>query len=350
MKPSLIELQCLLWSPSTALNQAYFEWKYERNPYVAEPLIYVARHEGRVVGMRGFFGTRWLTGAAGDEFLALYADDTVIAPEHRNRGLIPKIMSAAFADPALGRYPFAISLSPGPVTFLSALATGWRCVGLTRPMRRHPWRVWLRRLRRAASREALQPFADVDAAWPRQRRRQPAALTYEVEPRCAAMAQLVQRTGVARIRHIRDGEYFQWRFQNPLSRYRYLYWNEAGLEGYLVLQGVVSAFADSRVINIVDWEASTPAIQAQLLAAAVALVPAQDLRIWSAHLSPELTALLRQQGFLLEPAPRSAAEPRHVLLLRPIGDPQGENAWTHADRPLLDLQNWDLRLLYSMHG
>ena len=88
LKQPLSELQCLLWSPSTALNQSYFEWKYERNPYVTKPIVCLARHEGRVVGMRGFFGTRWVTGVPGEEFLALYADDLVIAPGHRNRGLI----------------------------------------------------------------------------------------------------------------------------------------------------------------------------------------------------------------------------------------------------------------------
>ena len=36
------------------------------------------------------------------------------------------------------------------------------------------------------------------------------------------MAELVERSGDTRIRHVRDSQYFQWRFQNPLSRYRYL--------------------------------------------------------------------------------------------------------------------------------
>jgi GNAT superfamily N-acetyltransferase len=341
LKQPLTELQCLLWSPSAALNQAYFEWKYERNPYVSKPIVYLVRHQGRLVGMRGFFGTRWQTGVPGEEFLALYADDLVIAPEHRNRGLISKIMSAAFADFAHGPYPFAINLSAGHLTFLSSLAAGWRSVGLTQPMRRRPWRAFLRHLRD-------RPFADVDASWSRQRHHP--ALSFEAAPRCTPMAELVERIGGTRIRHVRDSEYFQWRFQNPLSRYRYLYWSGPALEGYLVLQEVVSEFADSRVLNIVDWEASSVEVHAQLLAAAAALVSKRELRIWSVNLSPELTSLLRQQGFRLEPEPKSAAEQRHALLLRPLVDPEREGAWTYAGRSLLDLRNWDLRLLYSMHG
>jgi len=356
LKQPLTELQCLLWSPSTALNQAYFEWKYERNPYVAKPIVYLARHQGRVVGMRGFFGTRWVTGVAGEEFLALYADDLVIAPEHRNRGLIPRINSAAFAAIEPDRYPFAINLSPGPLTFLSSLAAGWRCVGMTEPMRRRPWRAFLRQLRyraagkrrRAASPEAQQPFADVDAAWARQQHHP--ALSFADVPDSTAMAELVDRVGSRRIRHIRDSEYFQWRFQNPLSRYRFLYWTDSAVEGYLVLQEGISSTADSRVLNIVDWESSSLEVHAQLLALACALVSKRELRIWSANLPQELTSLLSRAGFCLEPAPRSAAQQRHVLLLRPLGNPEPDTAWTFADRPLLDLRNWDLRLLYSMHG
>ena len=35
-KNQLIGLQKLLWSPDVAVNAAYFEWKYERNPYSDE--------------------------------------------------------------------------------------------------------------------------------------------------------------------------------------------------------------------------------------------------------------------------------------------------------------------------
>ena len=34
LKGQVVELQTHLWSPSLALNTAYFEWKYERNPYL----------------------------------------------------------------------------------------------------------------------------------------------------------------------------------------------------------------------------------------------------------------------------------------------------------------------------
>jgi hypothetical protein len=87
LKRQVIELQTHLWSPNLSLNTRYFEWKYERNPYVKEPLIYLAMHYGKVIGMRGLFGVQWECGVPTQRFTNLYADDMVIAPEHRSRGL-----------------------------------------------------------------------------------------------------------------------------------------------------------------------------------------------------------------------------------------------------------------------
>ena len=53
-REQIVRSQTALWSPDLALNSAYVAWKYEQNPYVGEPLIYLALQNERVVGMRGF--------------------------------------------------------------------------------------------------------------------------------------------------------------------------------------------------------------------------------------------------------------------------------------------------------
>ena len=82
------------------------------------------------------------------------------------------------------------------------------------------------------------------------------------------MADLVARQAYdGRIRHVRDARYLAWRFQNPLHEYRFLLAGGDRLHGYLVLQ----AYRLSRhgAANIVDWEASDPAVRRALLHAAV---------------------------------------------------------------------------------
>src|SRR6185369_15409913 len=116
-------------------------------------------------------------------------------------------------------------------------------------------------------------------------------------PRCADMAELVARIRTdGRIRHVRDSEYFHWRFQNPLSRYWFLFWSEERLDGYLVLQEYTSDRADRIRLNIVDWEGITPAVQSGLLEAAVVFANNRPLWIWAATL-PQLAAdMLKQRA------------------------------------------------------
>jgi hypothetical protein len=61
----IARLQTGLWSSDLATNVAYFEWKYQQNPYVSEPLIYLALENDRVVAMRGFYGSQWAIGESG---------------------------------------------------------------------------------------------------------------------------------------------------------------------------------------------------------------------------------------------------------------------------------------------
>jgi GNAT superfamily N-acetyltransferase len=368
LKKQVIELQTHLWSPSVGLNTAYFEWKYERNPYVDAPLIYLAMHNGRAVGMRGFFGTQWEGGIPTQKSIVLYADDFVIAPEHRNRALSTKIMAAAFEDLAKRRYQYAFSLSAGPMTFLFSLATGWRSVGSMQPMRQRSWQVALRSGRdrlitrlpvrsrgineifRQWSQKKRRSLADIDADQVRRSLTGVPWILFEDVPRCADMAQLIERIGgCGRIRHVRDREYFDWRFQNPLSRYRFLFWAKTRLEGYLVLQEY-TAYADKEVVNIVDWEATSVAVQAELLQAAMDLTADRRLITWSVSLPRQTKAVLDEAGFKLVRQPQNVAQQRRALLVRPIRDEELDGDWLFTGQPLLDMKSWDLRMLYSMHG
>ena len=52
-KPQLADLRSRVLDETPALNAAYLEWKYERNPYLNNPILRLVLADGRVVGMRG---------------------------------------------------------------------------------------------------------------------------------------------------------------------------------------------------------------------------------------------------------------------------------------------------------
>ena len=374
LKRQIIELQTHLWSPDLSLNASYFEWKYQQNPYLKEPLIYLAMHDGKAVGMRGFFGVQWECGVPAERFTCLYADDMVVAPEHRNRGLTAKIMTTAFEDLAAEGYDYVFNLSAGPVTLHSSLSVGWRSAGWMRPMRRRPWATVLKRagLRRVKKSPAF-PDKLVNFASKRLKRLSHSLdeddlqqinntlkhipnISVEDVPRCEAMAELVARTGTSgRIRHVRDRDYFRWRFQNPLSRYRYIYLGKDRLDAYLVLQEYTSDFIHWKwnMLNVVNWEASSSAAREAVFNAALTVfAKTRDLVVWSATLPDPTIALLRKNSFRVMNPPRDldVAHYAPAVLVRPIANFSANSQWALGGQQLLDLTAWDLQMLYSMLG
>ena len=337
LRAQVLDLQTYLWSPDRAVNAAYFEWKYERNPYLREPLIHLACRDGEVVAMRGFFGARWEAGRPGRAVDAPCAGDLVVAPAHRRRGLVPRLMMFAHADLATRGHALAFNLSAGRATFLASLRTGWRTTTSLEPLERRVGAVHEPGLLGSAG----DPFATLDAAGGSVS----GAVELAATPRPGAMAALVaRRPSDGRVRHVRDARYFAWRFGNPLSRYRFLYWYDRRLEGYLVLR---AALARERPVSLVDWEGDSVRVRAALLEAALEWGRFPNMRAWGAMLDGPERDLLERHGF--RPPVRSPDRPpshASTVLVRSFGA-TGLGAWTLAGRRLLHLASWDLRLIYS---
>jgi GNAT superfamily N-acetyltransferase len=306
------------------------------------------------------FGSCWEIGTDAERFVIPCGDDLVIAPDHRHRGLFGRIMDATVAALAAHGYPVTFSLSAGVVALTGSLAKGWRSVGPVHEvarvagatswpsrlaMRARPW-PGTRRLANAVSRVRRHPFRHLDSVAPRT----PAAgaLWCPREPHPEAMADLVRRLGHdGRLRHVRDARYLAWRFANPLHDYRFLLAGDDSLEGYLVLQ--TYRLAGRGRVNIVDWEAISPAVGRALLEAAIDWGRFADLSTWTMSLPPDTERLLGESGF--RPVTRHRLMPGGTaVLVRSVAAAPGEPEPALGGRSLLDAANWDMRMLYSMAG
>jgi hypothetical protein len=284
-KDQILSLQTALWSEDLAMNAAYFEWKYERNPYLDPPLIYLGLHDGKVVGMRGMMGARWRVGRSGDILIAI---------------------------------PFVTSFSASRVVYFAALTMEWRFLG--------PYGLFRRPARSGAGgRTAVRKVR----------------ISTRAEP--AGMADLMARLGSdGRVQQVKDRTWLAWRFQNPLSKYTFLYHGNKALDGYLVLQARTPGTATT--FNIVDWEASTDQVLFELLVAAIQFADL-DLVIWSATLPAPVLACLTALGFERQGTAQESFDPG--LLLRPTDDGLLGVDWIAGDRPLGDMASWNLRMIYS---
>jgi len=334
-------LQTHLWGNDVAGNLRYWEWKHERNPYLDAPLAYLAFHGDQLVGMRAMFGAMWQVD--GHQFLVPCAGDLVVAPDHRDKGLFTRIMGAALEDLDRRGIPFLFNLSAGPTTFVGSLAMGWRMTESVDPV------TWagpsgIRRLAAAVvQRVTGSPPALLDLRSRYRRAAPPVSVTRE--PRPERMAELVARLGTTgRIRHVRDEAYFAWRYRNPRGRYRYLFCEAEGLSGYLVL-GWRRQQAGAEII---DWEFEDPVLGAALLDAAINWGDLPALATWAVSLPASARELLERRGFVGASGARSLIDrTRKSVLVRRVGSGAGDGRWVLGGRELLDIHNWDLRLIYS---
>jgi len=367
-KAMVADLQRELLSSDSRLNTRYLEWKYERTPDPRDAFIYLAVHQGKPVGMRGFHEATLEAGTPTRAFSVLIAGDALISTAHRNRGLVSRIMRAAETDQAVSGYPYFVSIGgANRVNMFGLLSLGWRSAGHVQPVgritvraragywlsgalsrQRVLWRFDWRRL--LASADQRDPFRHLDASRTDRGPGNRLPIAVESRPRLDAMAELVERLGHdGRIRYRRDRDYLDWRLRNPVNHYRFLYWDESRLEGYLVLSRRASDLGGWQRVYVADLEATDLRIRSALLSAALNRGRFPELVTWTASFSDAEVQMLEGLGFVpvdLVDTVRGCPG----ILVRPVQKGLPSEEWELGTRHLLDIENWDIRVLYSMRG
>jgi GNAT superfamily N-acetyltransferase len=390
LRDQIIELQKFLWSRNLSRNAAYLEWKYDHNPYLDTTLIYTILSAGQLVGMVGVYGAKWQIGDPRQTWLWPCIGDLVIHPDHRNQGLYPELMAFVLDDLSDTGYAYVFDFGLGWVA-LPMLMRGWRSIYLQtahwhtkternsgrrgkfeyrqalptliyRRLQEYAggWprllsayrllRNWKRLLFSKLSSELDRSFKYLDRPENQQHRQKNCRISVRQTPRPDAMAELVERVGSdGRLQQVRDKQFFAWRFKNPLSQFRFLFLEDAGLEGYIVLQAPVYAYDGKARVNIVDWEVSNVQVWAGLLQAAIGWGNFDKLTIWSATLSDETNAILQEMDFKFVNKTGRITQDIDLtsIMTRPVRQDMLQTDWVVADRRLLDSANWDLRMIFS---
>jgi hypothetical protein len=298
------------------------------------------------------YGAKWQIGQPRQELVVPCGGDLVVAPEHRGNGLARRIVGCSANDLAASRFPYTFSLSAGTITQFILLTAGWRSVG---SVERAAWRsgsstVGDRRARPTGPEaDDHSPFTSIDS---NSTQSPMAGVALGLAPRPDEMAELIERIrSDGRLCQVRDPRYFAWRFQNPLSQYRFLFWADARLEGYLVLQA--PSRRARKPVTIVDWEATSARARADLLRAALRWGQFVEVFIWSASLPVEARAILQEAGFEIVASPVSAGRARRerasrqTILVLAASRELPPDEWAVAGHSLLDSATWDVRAIDS---
>ncbi len=337
----------------------FLDWKYLRNPFLDQPLIYLALYGRRVVGMRAVFGTCWEAGDCSQKVVLPVFSDTGIVSEHRDRGLYAELSGYAMDDLRARGFSHVLSFTPNASNYVvSVMTMGWRPLGSQESMTRgapssavtavqashsgsrQKMKERIREVSIIAGRQLkaalrINAFAELE----KNVRAGKSFLSVSRTPRPLAMAKLVSQIGGdARLRHVRDRAYFSWRFDNPRFCYRFIFWGRAELDGYMILQNTPGR----RQVNIIDWEGRNEQVRTDLLEAVIRLGRFRAMSTWGATLSDSRIETLRNNGFSSTGASCGHAE---RFMIRPLVPDARENCILGCNP--LEQKNWSLRMMYS---
>jgi GNAT superfamily N-acetyltransferase len=219
-----------LWGPADESNRAYFEWKYERNPYVDEVLGLVALHSGEVIGFRGYFALRWQVAARGEQHTFLCPSDTNVRADHRRRG-VSVLMGRMALDRYGQRFPVLVNFSASSNSVPGYLRLGFVPVCSKAYLDRYDWLGLLGYA--VTGRTKSHPGSDALGS------RESWDVEVSLTPRPDPMEELTSRfpDPGSQLSLKRDSAFFRWRFQNPRNRYVFYFSREGDdFTGYIAVR------------------------------------------------------------------------------------------------------------------
>jgi GNAT superfamily N-acetyltransferase len=337
-----------LWPYERAFSVRLFRWKHLENPHLDAPLGIVALHGGRVVGYRGYFADRFESEVGGEGFVVLHPCDTVVSPDHRNRGLSVAMGKLALDfDPA--RYRLFMNLSAGDNSRPGYLALGFQPLAPRVLLQRHG-RNPVNWLRGAWSRRREDPARPPPSR--RIRHGRFGDILVADSPRPADMAAIVAaepRDGAA-LRLVQDVRFFEWRYRNPVRRYVFFFRMEGdAASAYAALDVSHDGISGS----ILDYAEARAGALAEVLNFVCKRRDFVALSAFSYGVDARLASILRAMAFVPVHTPKTLLRGGSVeaqappILVRPIASRYGEEAFRVGTLDMRRIADWRLKPICS---
>ncbi len=361
----IARLKTINWGLDFDVFRSYVKWNYIDRPHSKPPIIYFVRAGEEIVAMIGAYETTWQLPGVSASFNALCSADVLILEGYRNKGIYKMMTDFVLEDlERMGAQHF-FSFNATPLNTMISLSRGWKSVGQIKIMKKQFQTIESRVM--TIAKELAGPYArkllrkaGIGMILKRRERSNsqkidmirhipgtqlPPRITMDDRPRPAEMALLANRTlPENKITQVRDEMFFRWRYNNPLSKYLFLYWYDDCLKGYLVLQSHKYSMESGGAHNIFELEATDSSIKIELLNTLLSLIDFGSISTWINMLDRDSYDFLASKGFKEDNSTISVENLHRTILIRLLG--KDNNKLEFQGLNLLDAKSWDYKMIY----
>lgn len=338
-REQVVELLGQLLEGDAVTNDAYFEWKYQKNPHARDLLGIVAIYRGKIVGFRGYGSTLWHNGTDKD-IRALIPGDTCVDLNHRKKGLSVAMGKLAREEYA-NTYPLLLNLSCTRDSLPGYLRLGFTPITNKVYLSRYSLSGLARYI--VDSKKQL-PLGDARIVYGRFGDIR-VSDTAEPERMASVIARQVSEPGRFRLRQ--DADYFRWRLNGPADRFVYYYLENNGETVAYILLSIAPGNQRAYILDYADIDGES---SNRLLEFITAQKSFSVLSIFSHSVDSVLAPCIQRLGFHtggIMGAMEKKVRGNMPLLLRPVTAKPGDRDWRVEGVDVRDPENWSIRGICS---
>jgi hypothetical protein len=320
--------------PHLSINERYdlFSWRYENNPYIKSPLIYLAIYNENVIGIRAYVIQKFI--CQDNEFNIASAADAVIHPSFRKRGIFSTLNHFSINDIKNNynnyKIPIILNLSSNEISTHVNLKYGWRPIGFKSNIVKYSlFNMFIRLF----INNSVQNNYIIHCE------------KYKViVSKNILIDQLVnlsmRQYPSRRITNKRDELYYKWRYNFQRYRYHYVYcYDKESLVGYLIIKHLSSLkySMEEYFYDSIDCFAS-------MVRAAFKTIKIPAIKIFNLSITDEERSHLSSLGFKKQNKLllRIRKTPRLPGLIKVINSELHNYKKDYDDIELMDPYNWKI--------
>ncbi|WP_121742352.1 GNAT family N-acetyltransferase [Natronorubrum halophilum] len=338
------------------LSEAWFEWKYETNPYTDDVPVYVAEFDGRIVGAGGFWVLELHTGSRSTR--VVQPCDAAVRPAHRRQGLFTEILGAGLERFDDNGFDLAFDF-PNELSKATFEKYGWRPVGRQET---------LFRVQQPGAMIGRQPTGPVSVLLhggarllargylAAKSRRRSVADRLEVdvirtdEIPAKTLATLYRRDVPDEFHVVRDETFYDWRFGNPQWEYATYVGRYDGSPVAAIVTGtrVENGAPVTRLTDVVPLVSNRARTAAFVPILEAILEANDDAALVVAPSTAIPRSVLSEYGFqsnLTLPLSTVATPTVHGVCVLAADEEPGSDRWIVDEKSLSDPDSW--RITFS---